>query len=183
MARLFLCLLVGLACAGCNSPECATAGKERILASDLNGRYTVIGRLGVPLGTAVLIEGEIVSGADLNDKVHQSDYLLRVRKVGDQPLADPITMDFVCPPYAPANGEMPRDTFERYESVHHKKASRLYEDDIKALNEGYVGETFRILAYESGRFGGMPRDLPPDMPLWQDFGWHFHTCLEVLVVK
>ncbi len=184
MKRLILGLLVGVTCVGCGSPEHSAATKERVLASELGGPCEVIGRLGVPLGKAVVIEGEIVAEVDETSKVGESHYVLRVRSIAGQPLPRPVQMDFECHPCSTWQCKKQIGPFATSAVIQDEGAKRLSKDEIRRFNEERTGRALRLLAYETGCFGGIPNNLTPnDMPSWQDFGWHFSTWLIALDVK
>jgi hypothetical protein len=60
--------------------------------ADLGGG--VIGALGVPLGTIVTLEGEIVDGSSLAEKALSDRPVLMVESVDGTPLAAPVLLTF-----------------------------------------------------------------------------------------
>ena len=148
-----------------------------ITLEELN-RRNVVGNLGLPLGTAVEIEAEVVSGRILRRKGYDSFYLLKVTHVDGKEMNTPPLMQFSAPGFASVN--LANDTFALYEMKHGTKAKRLNSSQIVELEKGYVGKTVRLVVYEVGSFHGIPNQLPNDVPVWADVGFHFSTLLTVL---
>jgi hypothetical protein len=61
-----------------------------------------------------------------------------------------------------------------------KRAASLTAAEIAELEKGYVGRSFRLVAYEAGGFSGIPSKLPDDIPIWADVSFHFSTSLTIL---
>ena len=53
----------------------------------------------------------------------------------------------------------------------------------RGLEAGYVGREVRLAAYETGRFDGIPANLPSDVGSWQDRAFAFRTSLVVLAER
>jgi hypothetical protein len=153
------------------SPAAAATVRVRDLEPE-----KVIGVLGQPLGVVLRIDGTIVDGASLADKVHSSSYLLRVEQVAGVRLALPVVMELSSDP---ALG-LPTESFALHEWKTGRKVDSLSDRDIAKLNEGYVGASVSVYAYETGQFGGVPSCLPRGVPVWQDTGFTFHSSLVVL---
>lgn len=148
-----------------------------ITLDELN-RRNVVGNLGVPLGTAVEIEAQVVSGRSLRRKGYESLYLLKVLNVDGEDLNASPLMRFSSPGFAGV--ELANHAFALYELKHGAKAKSLDSAQIAELEKGYVGRTVRLVVYEVGSFHGIPDQLPKDVPVWADFGFHFSTSLTVL---
>lgn len=148
-----------------------------VTLEELN-RRNVVGKLGLPLGTAVEIEAEVVSGRSLRRKGYDSLYLLKVMNVDDRELNPPPLMRFSSPGFASV--ELSSHTFALYEMKQGRKAKSLDSTQIAELEKGYVGKEVRLVVYEVGSFHGIPNQLPKDVPVWADFGFHFSTSLTVL---
>jgi hypothetical protein len=138
----------------------------------------VVGKLGLPLGTAVEIEAEVVSGQSLRIKGYDSLYLLKVTHVDGKELSKPPLLRFSAPGFASA--KLANHTFALYEMKHGTKAKSLDSSQVAELEKGYVGKTVRLVVYETGSFSGAPSKLPKDVPVWADFAFHFSTSLTVL---
>lgn len=142
---------------------------------------TIIGHLGISLGTVAEIETEVVAGRELRSKYYSNRYLLRIHKVDDQTLERPVMMVFsVFPAVNTTNIGLARNSFELHRLKTDKKARSLNTEQITELEKGYVGKRMRFYAYETGRFDGLPHNLPPTVNIWQDRGFGFHTHLIVL---
>lgn len=148
-----------------------------ITLEELN-RRNVAGNLGFPLGTAVEIDAEVVSGSSLRGKGFDSLYLLKVTHADGKELDAPPLMQFSVPGYASV--ELANHAFSLYEMKHGARAKSLDSSQIAELEKGYVGKKVRLVVYEVGSFHGAPNHLPKDVPVWADVGFHFSTSLTVL---
>jgi hypothetical protein len=153
---------------------------EPRLVSDLNKR-PVIGKLGIPLGKVVEIEGTIISGTDLHTKATEGEYLLQVSKVhGNDLKAKPI-MEFRYRSFLGI--DVPNNEFQLKELKTGKRAAQITsKEEIEQLEKGYVGSTVKLVAYETGGFDGMPK-MPKDIPVWQDHQFAFSSYLELLAKR
>lgn len=183
-----LALVAVASIVGCDSPSRSSAdeividGKpeQPLHVADLNER-AVIGRLGVPLGTAVEIRAEIISGHSLRLKAYASRYLLKVTHVSGKALQDPPTLEFEVPGFIDAN--VASDHFELAELKRGERVGRLSGAEIKELEKGYVGEVVRLGVYEGGMFDGIPKNRLPGVPIWADRIYHFTTYLVVVAQR
>ena len=173
-------LLIGV-CLAIASNAC---GQDKsgppITLEELN-RRNVIGELGLPLGTIAEIEAEMISGSSLRIKGYESLYLLKVTHVDGKKLNKPPLMRFNAPLFAPA--KLPNGPFALYEMRTGAKAKSLTDSQEAELEKGYVGKTFRLVAYEQGCFRGIPHKLPEDVPVWADSVFHFATSLTILAER
>jgi hypothetical protein len=48
------------------------------------------------------------------------------------------------------------------------------------LEKGYVGKTVTVIAYETGSFVGIPRNMPKGVRPWADVGFSFRKRLVVM---
>ena len=127
-------------------------------AADIGRTVTVIGRLGLPMGTVTTIKAVVVDGSETGSKADQSSYLLKVSSVGGKELTNPVVIHF----------------WDR-------------TDMIKNCDEGETrrnvpGRSLCLLAYEDGGFRGEPRHLPKNFPARQDTGFSFQTHLAIVKV-
>jgi len=169
-----LCVAVLLAS---NSYGQEQQAEAPITLEELN-RRNVIGNLGLPLGTAVEIEADVVSGSSLRSKAFDSLYLLKVTHVDGKELKNSPLMRFSTPGFASV--ELANHTFALYEMKHGEKPKRLDSLQIVELEKSYVGKKVRLVVYEVGSFHGIPNQMPKDVPVWADVGFHFSTSLTVL---
>ena len=140
-----------------------------------------IGALGIPLGTVVDIRAVVVAGESLRMKQYQGEYLLRVTHVDGRALAEPRLCEFGVPAFLRKN--LAHTPFELYEMKHGRRARELDDKEIARLERGYVGKEFKLTVYETGQFGGIPKNWPADVPLWADVGFGFSTSLVVLAER
>jgi hypothetical protein len=127
------------------------------------------------------IRAVVVSGRELGDKGHSGQFLLRVTHVDGRELADKPLCEFGVPAYLRKN--LARTHFELYEMKYGRRARELTDGQEDALERGYVGKEFILDVYETGSFSGIPRNMPDDVPLWQDRGFGFRTSLVVLAER
>jgi len=122
-----------------------------ITLEELN-RRNVVGSLGLPLGTAVEIEAEVVSGNSLRQKKYDSLYLLKLMRVDGKDLSTAPLLRFSVPRFADVR--LANHTFALYEIKHGTKAESLNSTQIAKLENGYVGQRVRLVFYEVGSFHG-----------------------------
>ena len=185
-ARTIQILLLAGACwiGGCASVAKGRSPKAgappQIRVEDLNAR-PVVGRLGLPLGTAVEVEATVVPGNALRVKNYASRYLLSVSRVNGKPLPAARMMEFSVPSFVQVG--LARDAFALYEMKTGRKAESLGLEQIGPLEQDYVGAKRRLVVYEVGAFEGTPRNLPPDVPTGADVGFGFTSSLVVLAER
>ena len=141
---------------------CESTSTHPISVDELSKRE-VIGKLGVPLGTAVEVEATVVDGSTLRMKAYDGLYLLKVTRVESNVLKDPQIFEFLVPgfidvdlPSSKSDGSTPKD---------------------------YTGKRVTLVVYEVGEFNGLPRNLPGDVLVWADRGFYLYTSLEVLAQR
>lgn len=157
--------------------ETRPADATPLSLQDLHMR-PIIGDLGVPLGTCADIEAVVVSGRDLSTKQDADSYLLRVTRVNGKALPEPALMRFDKSPFSDIKVAV--DAFSLHEMKTGRKAARLTDQEIAELEKDYVGSTMHLIAYESGRFSGIPHNLPQDTPPWQDRIFGLSNKLDIL---
>lgn len=153
------------------------ANKAPPLTVDELNQREVIGRLGLPLGTAAEIQAEIVAGSTTRRKAYASKYLLKVTHVNQKKLENPPLLTFTVPGFVDVN--LANHHLALYELKTGKRRG-MNSAQIEKLEQGYVGRTVKLLVYEEGRFYGIPRNLPDDVGGWAGPGFHFSTSLQVL---
>lgn len=164
-----------LCCVGAGERHAeALSEPSSVRAEELGGTIQVIGKLQQPIGTVVQIEATIVDGETLRMKQYEGAYLLRVESVAGKRLAGSPVLRF-----EPSGSGLAADSLALYESKHGKKPGPLSSDEIRELKKGYVGQRLTLLVYETGAFGGIPKNLPPEL-IWQDTAFEFSTRLVVL---
>lgn len=88
-AWILLLMFACVALVGCTT-SLGSRKKQVIHSYDLCRKTTVIGELGLPLGTLVEVEAEVFSGTDLPSKSCWGDSLLRIRKLNGRSLPQAI---------------------------------------------------------------------------------------------
>jgi hypothetical protein len=169
---LILSVLVHLACSHAHPKE----STEPPLTAATLSQHPVIGRLGLPLGTPTDIEATVIAGRDLRMKEYEGRYLLRVITVAGRALPEPQVMEFSVR----GSAHLATDASSLHELKTGEESHALNSDQIAKLEQDYVGKRVRMLAYETGRYSGIPRNLPKDFPVWQDHSFAFTTSLVVL---
>ena len=180
MIRLALVVVLTLCCSAAHLQAQSESAHKPIATSELNER-TVLGKLGIPLGNATEIDAEIVSGRSLRQKRYQSAYLLKVTHVAGKKLDKSVTIEFSAPSFVSVR--LPNHTLALHELKNGKQVGKLNSTQIEELENGYVGKLVRLVVYESGCFSGMPKNLPKDVPVWQDTVFYFSTSLNILAER
>lgn len=142
---------------------------------------SVIGALGIPLGTVAEIRASVVAGSETGTKQHDGSYLLRVTEIDGRPIAVAPVLEFSVPSFVQV--KLANDDFGLYELKTGTKAGELDSVEIKKLQKGYVGKQVRLVVYETGGYSGIPSNLPKDVMAWSDRGFGFSTSLVVLAER
>lgn len=142
-------LLIGAACMlGTGQAVVQTAGETGQRAITVKMLNSVIGELGVPLGTIVPIKATVVDGDGHHRKDDIGKVFLRVTEVNGRELADAPVIHFDCEP------ELSAPSQAKVGNAGHSDPSQLTH--LKAS----VGKQFGLTVYETGRFRGMPMNDP-----------------------
>ena len=160
---------------------------KEISVDNLN-HVNVVGRIGVHLGKAVVIDVVVAANDQSGTKEASGHYFLKVKTVDGVPLKGNIFMPFVVrgskvdddDPFASAGFSLPTDAFELYRLKNGRKAKELSSKDISELEKGFIGKEYKLLVYETGGYSGLPNSLPKHYPVWQDHGFAFTTYLMIL---
>ncbi|QDU58848.1 hypothetical protein Pan181_50880 [Aeoliella mucimassa] len=156
----------------------AAPAEKPITLEELNRRQ-VIGKLGMPLGTCVEIQAQVVANPTPNKGAYDHDYLLNVTHANGKLLPQSQLIEFRSLRHA--DSRLVNDSFRLYEMKTGQKARSLNSEQIAELEKGYVGKVVHLAAYETGSFSGIPRNLPSEVPIWQGRGYHFRSSLIVIV--
>jgi hypothetical protein len=132
----------------------------------------------LPLGTVVEINAVIVAGRSIEAKEFMGAYLLKVTKVASNTVPKPPNCEFQT--YSWDDVKIANNHFSLYELKKGKKTGHLSDSQIAELERGYVGHSYRLLAYEEGVYSGVPANLPEDYLIWQGHAFDFRTHLVVL---
>lgn len=141
MTRLLVYVILVLAGAGCRT----TKVTEPV-------PYTIKEKLGHPFGTILKMNVEIIDGESLNDKVHRSDFLFKIKSVDGKRIHENYILEF-----SDETGHFPNNDFKLYKYLYGKETGSLSGAEIDKMKKQYAGRTFDILAYETGEFTGIPR--------------------------
>lgn len=136
------------------------APAQRVSWKSLGQSVEIIGKLGVPLATAVEIEAAIVRGEDTSRFAWSliGAYVLKVEKVAGQPLATPALCLFRV---TESDVPLAASPFGLYELKEGKPIGSLTDKEIAELEKGYIGSKHRLLVFEEGSLQGYPpKDLP-----------------------
>lgn len=119
-----------------------------------NSSSVIKENLDYPFGTLLKLKVEIVDGTDLKLKAMEGRYLIKIKEVNDIPADKPFIMEFIDD-----SGEFPTEDFSLYKKLYKIEAEHDFSlDDIKKMQKDYVGKTFIVLAYETGKFVGIPNE-------------------------
>lgn len=161
----------------------AFAGDQKVITVEQlsKSEVKVIGRLGVPLGEVATLEVTVFDGAELGGKYFDGKYLLKVTSVNGVTMKDPPIMQFSIRDFGKFNlsKKLAKGPFELYQIKHGRKTGSLSTEQINELKKGYIGKQFRLKAYETGGFQGIP-SLPKEASVWADVGFSFSTSLVLL---
>ena len=108
--------------------------------------------LNYPYGTVLEMKVQIVDGDSLYSKQFWGDYLVKVLEINGKRTTKTYVFEFdnfFC-------SEMPKNNFELYENLYGEETEVVRDSTRKAMKAQYVGATFNVAAYESGRFIGIP---------------------------
>lgn len=175
----------------------AAGGRQSIRSEDVRaGRVVVVGRLGVPLGTVVEVAatvGEVSGGGS----VRPFSYELIVAKVGDARLAVPERFRFEV---AAANfarlvaSHSEMDALVRVMTTEGEKQivsggeavtmPPISAAEAERFPKEYVGSVRRLLVFESGTWGGAPKNWPAEFGLIAPReNFEFRTILHVIAER
>ncbi len=150
-----MCRILFLILAATISVASLNAGPITIKISDLNqGRYVVEGALGVPLGTAVEVTGQIVAGATIRPD-WEGKFCIKVDTVAGVALCGQPTLLFDG-----SVAGVPSDRAELVGDVYRDK--RPPQEEMTRLERAYVGKRMRLMVAEYGEFVGYPRGTTED---------------------
>jgi len=147
-----IALLSFAAAKGKDNPEKRRSPrKTKITVAEIH-QAEVIGRLGVPLGQVVTIEGIVADEDYIRTKANSGHRLLRVLKLDGRRLKEEVVFRF-------------------------PKLSPLDEERVK---EPKVGARFAYICYENGGFSGIPGAAFKHIGTVQTAPYGFSTWLEIL---
>ena len=162
------------------------------ISIDTLNHVNIVGRIGVHLGKAVVVDVVVSNDDQSNSKAAQGHYFLEVKTVDGVPLKSKVFMRFEVRGGNTDDDDLfgggagsgafriPTNSYELYRLKHGRQATELSSKDISELEKGFIGRQYRLLAYETGGYSGLPKGLPTHYPVWQDHGFAFSSYLMVL---
>ncbi|WP_379981239.1 hypothetical protein [Dokdonia ponticola] len=127
-------------------------------------------------GTLIELHVEIIDGDSLYLHRYQGDYLLKILKINGEKIDKPIIFEFEDHTY----GSFPTGNFELYKRLFDKEIERLDSTMIEEMKKKYVGKTFEIVAYESTKSTGKPRDTYKYTGISPQLNFHFINYLVII---
>jgi len=142
---------------------------------DTDTTATIATKLNIPFGTIAKLEVEVYDGDRLQMKSDQGTYLLKINSVNDRKIGDTLLLTFID-----ETEELAKDNFELYKLTYGKTAKSISDKQIDKMKKKYVGSKLTIMAYETGRFTGIPADYFKYRPARADKNFHFENYLVVV---
>ena len=143
-------------------------------------KIEIIGRLGLPLGVPTEIHGVVLDGADLRDSMPASGvFFFSIESIDGVPISAVPPMAFKIPFRS-------LDLVPDYQALIRRKTlagQNMASEDQQFLDikRAYVGQRFKVIAYEAGEIASAPRKFPENIDYtWTSRNAFFHTYLVVL---
>lgn len=140
-----------------------------------SSKASISTKLNIPFGTIAKLDVEIYDGDSLLRKGYGGIYLMKINSVNDKQLIDTLLMAF-----EDETEELANDNFELYKLIYGKKANSISNIQIDKMKKTYVGKKLTLMAYETGRFAGMPDNYFEYRPLRAGSGFHFENYLIIV---
>jgi len=134
-------------------------------------------KLNIPFGTIAKLDVEIYDGDNLHRKGDQGTYLVKINSVNDKQQIDTLLMTF-----EDETEQLASENFALYKLVYGKKANSISNMQIDKMKKNYVGKKLTLMAYETGRFTGIPKDYFKYRPEVADKGFHFENYLVIVSI-
>jgi hypothetical protein len=136
---------------------------------------SITATLKIPFGTIAKLDVEIYDGDSLQRKEYQGTYLMKINSINGEQQIDTLLMTF-----EDETGELASGDFELYKIIHGKEARSLSAQQIDKMKKTYVGKKLTLMAYETGRFTGIPKDYFKYRPVRADRNFHFMNYLIIV---
>ncbi|MBA3936651.1 MAG: hypothetical protein H0X38_04250 [Planctomycetes bacterium] len=171
-------LASGLLLAGCQDRQALRLDELRT--------STVVGAIGMPLGTCYAVTAEVVPDPAGKD---DDRYSLAITEIDGRPISR-LGMGYHVMPWVKTF--VPNDVFDADRKLNpqqdHSGADgkhrprTLTSAEIAEMNSKYVGIVFHLVVYETAQFSGIP-DNPRGYTFdaWQDAGYALHD--ELIVIR
>lgn len=153
----------------------ACSSKSEPQSQMLQPHISVKERLNHPFGTILKMDIEIFDGDSTYEKGNSGNYFMRILRIEDSVISDTIIL-----PFQDERGSFPADDFSLYKKLYHKETGTLTSIEINKMKLQYVKKRFRIAAYESGEFTGLPNGYNNYQEERADKGFHFKNYLVVI---
>jgi hypothetical protein len=133
----------------------------RVRYSDLGSSTPVIGVLGVPLGTVVEVEAEIVAEPEphVPPEAHLWRFFLRIHKVNGEDAQDCTPISFSTYGLVGWSEDPAPLSLMSFEMT--RKRDRQTAEEREAIRVRFVGRKYRLFVYETGGFYGLPVESTP----------------------
>jgi len=134
-------------------------------------------RLNIPFGTIAKLDVEIYDGDSLHRKGDEGTYLLKINSINGKQQIDTLLMIF-----EDETEQLANEDFALYKLIYGKKANSLTGIRIDKMKKNYVGKKLTLMAYETGRFTGIPKDYFKYRPEIADKDFHFENYLVIVSI-
>lgn len=131
--------------------------------------------LDYPFGTLLTMEVLIVDGDEIQLKQYQGVYLLKIISIENKKVDNPIILTF-----RDETGKFPNDLFKLYKYLYGNDIGSITSKIQKEMKKRCVGKMFKVIAYETGEFIGIPDGYFQYQPIRQDTGFHFDNYLIIV---
>ena len=118
---------------------------------------------------------EIIDGDKLDDKGYEGSFLFKIKSVDSIKLSKPIIIEL-----KDETGKFPTDVFQLYKYLYGRETGAPTSDTTEKMKKEYVGKTFKVVAYETGEFSGVPDNYFKYQPVRQDRGFYFRHYIIVV---
>lgn len=139
-------------------------------------------RLKIPFGTIAKLKVEIYDGDSLNMKGYESCYLLKVNSINGKVVRDTLLLKFIDETETFANDDNRLSALTYGKTIDSLTGKQFYE-----MKKKYVGKKFTVMAYETGKFTGIPEkyfDYKPVVPgiphVFANRGFFFEHSLVIV---
>jgi len=165
------------------------------------GTTTIIGKLGLPLMTAVEIEATIIEDFSIYDNTPTGIYLLRVVRVDGTELKEPVTMSFRVQSSSNATvAESSKALDDRLKVLRDRTLDEGWESttnpdgtlfsvkirtsqDEQLFRKSFLGSRHRLVVSEVATLNGQPKNLPKDVaPLSTGLEGHYSRTFSLAVL-
>jgi hypothetical protein len=153
----------------------ACSSKTQFQSQIVQPHAVVKERLNHPFGTILKMDVEIFDGDSTYEKGNSGNYFMKILRIEDSVITDTIIL-----PFKDETGNFPVDNFSLYKKLNGKEPGSLASIEIDKIKHQYVEKRFRIAAYESGEFAGLPNGFNDYQEERADKSFHFKNYLVVI---